>query len=282
MSAEKWRGIGYFLFLLSMAAIIIWFAIKGFPYKPGSDPGYYIGLVGSLFMLLLLLYPVRKRVRFMHNWLPMKYWFRVHMFLGITGPVLVVIHSTLKFGSINAIVAFVSMSTVAISGLIGRFIYTRIHHGLYGRRKTLKELKAQQAKEEEDIRTKFHFSPQLEERLHNFETMALASRKGGLRNAWHFFALVPLAWWSYRKSCRELLQALRQQKDAGVVTTSWELQRLYAYGKEFIHAHIKTVQATSQFQAYERLFSLWHTLHFPLMFLLVITAVIHVIAVHMY
>jgi len=281
ISAESWRGAGYVLFLLAMAAGIAWFTVNGFPFKPGSDLGYNVGLIGSVFMLLLLFYPLRKRVRWMHTWLPMKHWFRAHMFLGVAGPVLVVIHSTLKFGSINSLVAFVSMSMVAVSGLIGRFIYVRIHHGLYGRRKTLKELKQQQAKGEQDLRAKFHFSPQLEERLHHFETVALAQHRGVLRNTWRFFTLPPAAWWTYRQSCRDLRHALQRQMGTGIATPR-ELKRRYAYGKAFIRTHVKTVQAASQFHTYERLFSLWHTIHIPLMFLLVITAIIHVIAVHMY
>jgi hypothetical protein len=273
--------VGYVLFLLGMAASIVWFAVKGFPFKPGSDPGYYIGLIGSIFMLLLLFYPLRKRVRWMHSWLPMKYWFRAHMFLGITGPVLVVIHSTLTFGSVNAIIAFASMSLVAVSGLIGRFIYIRIHHGLYGRRKTLKELKEQQAKEEQDLRTKYHFSPQVEQRLHHFENIALKADRRLSHNLWRFLTIAPLAWWTSRQARRELMHSLQKQMGVGISTT-WELKRLYDYGQAFIRSHIKTVQAASQFQTYERLFSLWHTIHIPLMFLLVITAVIHVIAVHMY
>ena len=38
----------------------------------------------------------------------------------------------------------------------------------------------------------------------------------------------------------------------------------------------------AEFQGYERLFSLWHALHIPLIFMLIIAALIHVIAVNVY
>jgi hypothetical protein len=38
----------------------------------------------------------------------------------------------------------------------------------------------------------------------------------------------------------------------------------------------------SQFTAYERLFALWHVLHVPFVYLLVLTALFHVFAVHAY
>ena len=38
----------------------------------------------------------------------------------------------------------------------------------------------------------------------------------------------------------------------------------------------------AQFSLYERLFALWHILHLPIFFLMVLSAIVHVVAVHMY
>ena len=38
----------------------------------------------------------------------------------------------------------------------------------------------------------------------------------------------------------------------------------------------------AQFGAFERIFSLWHVMHIPLVYLLVLSAAYHVLAVHMY
>ena len=37
-----------------------------------------------------------------------------------------------------------------------------------------------------------------------------------------------------------------------------------------------------EFESYERLFSLWHVLHLPLFFMLLIAGIVHVVAVHVY
>ena len=52
-----------------------------------------------------------------------RFWFALHMTLGIVGPLLIILHSTLAFGSLNATVAFASMALVATSGIVGRFLY---------------------------------------------------------------------------------------------------------------------------------------------------------------
>jgi hypothetical protein len=42
------------------------------------------------------------------------------------------------------------------------------------------------------------------------------------------------------------------------------------------------VRRAAQFATFEKLFSLWHVVHVPFLCMLVITAVIHVVAVHAY
>jgi len=95
-----------------------------------SGIGYWLGIIGGSMMLLLLVYPLRKKNpkwRFLGS---IKFWFRFHMVLGVVGPVLVIFHSGYHLGSLNGSVAFISMLIVASSGLIGRYLYRRIHHGL--------------------------------------------------------------------------------------------------------------------------------------------------------
>jgi hypothetical protein len=87
----------------------------------GEGIGYYLGLIGGILMIMLYLYPLKKHFKFSRNWGHSKYWFWVHVFLGLTGPLLILAHTMLDFRSINASVAFTVMLLVAISGVIGRF-----------------------------------------------------------------------------------------------------------------------------------------------------------------
>jgi hypothetical protein len=77
-------------------------------------------------MLILFLYPLRKHFKFMKDLGKLKWWFVVHMFLGVGGPLLILLHSTFRIGSLNAAIALYSMLIVAISGVIGRFLYARV------------------------------------------------------------------------------------------------------------------------------------------------------------
>ena len=105
-----------------------------------SGIGYALGIIGGVLMLLLLLYPLRKRARFMQRLGPVKWWFRSHMILGIVGPMCILFHCSFHLGALNSNVSLLCMTLVAGSGLIGRYLYSKIHYGLYGRKITLQEL----------------------------------------------------------------------------------------------------------------------------------------------
>ena len=250
-------------------------------FTAGSDLGYWIGVAGGVAMLLLFLYPLRKRWRRLRDLGSTRFWFALHMMLGILGPVLIIIHSTLRFGSLNATVAFGSMALVAASGIMGRFLYSRIHHGLYGRRATLAELRAQAGLDTEAVRSKLAFAPAVEARLDEYARLAAATGKDALNHPLRFMALgwhAKIARW---KCQAEAIDALRRCAAA----EHWpkqKLERRIRSRKALIAAHLRAVQRVAQFGVFERLFSWWHVLHVPLVYMMVLAAVAHVVAVHMY
>ncbi|HET8709864.1 MAG TPA: hypothetical protein VFM32_00705, partial [Spongiibacteraceae bacterium] len=85
--------------------------------------GYALGIIGGSMMLLLLLYPLRKRLSFMGRWLPLRHWFRTHMILGVIGPLCILYHCNFHLGAANSNIALLCMGLMVGSGLIGRYIY---------------------------------------------------------------------------------------------------------------------------------------------------------------
>jgi hypothetical protein len=270
----------FFITLISIVSIGIYVAQHKY-YTSGDDFGYYLGLVGALLMLSLLLFPLRKRMRFMQGWGKLPNWFRIHMIIGITGPLLILFHANFHFGSINAGVALFSMLLVAGSGVLGRFVYTKIHHGLYGRSANLKEIKAHFIAQGDDVKTKFHFAPHVEEWLRNFESYALDNSLSIPVKTLRFFSIGVQANWMHRKAMRELKQLLAQRARERHWDDAKLAQRL-ALANRMARAYLHQAQAVAQFATYERIFALWHVLHIPLVYMLILSSVFHVIAVHMY
>ena len=277
------RRLSEWLLIVSLPLLfaVAWAIGRVIPHTPGSDVEYYLGLTGGIMMLLLFLYPLRKHLRFMHGWGKTKYWFALHMTLGIGGPLVILVHSKFHIGSVNAGVALACMLVVMLSGVAGRFIYIRIHHGLYGRRATLKELQILVGLNSVEVRSKLAFAPDVEQALIAFEAQALERHQGLSENAWAFLTLGFRGRAVYRHCKRSLKTALGRHAHS----RGWDkakLERRLRAAKRLAHAYVSNAQRVGQFSVYERLFSLWHVLHVPLVYLMVLSAVAHVVAVHMY
>ena len=99
-----------------LLALLVWgtwrISLLGL-FTPGDNTGYWLGVVGSVMMLVLLSYPLRKYMRFARNWGNIKGWFWLHIILGVFGPLLILLHSNFQTGSLNAAVALYSMLLVA-------------------------------------------------------------------------------------------------------------------------------------------------------------------------
>jgi hypothetical protein len=271
-----------FLYAVLAALVVAAWQFSRLEYfTSGDDIGYWIGVAGATMMLLLFSYPLRKYLRFTHRWGKVKWWFVAHMTLGIGGPLLILVHSTFRLRSINATVALVSMLIVAISGVAGRFLYLRIHRDLQGKRSDLAELQQRAGFAEGQIRSRFRFAPKAAERLLKFEVDALAGGRGWGSTLRRVLILPLRKQWVYRACVRDLSEQLRliarEQNWSRVQALRRRRQAL-----QLTREYLRCVVHVAQFTAYERLFALWHVLHVPFVYLLVITACFHIFAVHAY
>jgi hypothetical protein len=259
------------ILLWSLLALLVGFGAWTDSYTVESDFAYWLGVVGAVSMLILLLYPVRKRLQRLIPVGKLRYWFAGHMVLGIAGPVLILLHCKLSLGSLNAKVAFWSMVVVAASGVVGRFLYAQLHAGLYGRQRSAAELRDEaNAALAEAAPMLAPDSPAFAAITRHAKLAADTGRRG-LAAPWQQLTLP----WRARATWRECLGAVVSSH--GQVEPE-RLQRL----ENLLTRYLDTSTAAARYGAVERLFSLWHVAHLPLVVILVVTALFHVLAVHMY
>ena len=263
---------------ISLLVLVVgWLAPLDRYLTPRSGVGYWLGIVGGSLMVLLLIYPARKRMPSLASIGSPRAWFKIHMVLGIVGPLLILYHSTYRLGAANSNVALISMLIVAGSGLIGRYLYGRIHHGLYGRAADLKELR------EEAVRLKGAGSgtarllPELGARIDAGEQ---AIDRG--------ITLVPrplaavLLWSWQRRSVRRYVARTLKRGSVGSPTLARHRRSLTSAATRYADTRLGAARRVAEFQSCARLFSLWHILHIPLFGMLFIAGVVHVIAVNVY
>jgi len=267
--------------LISVFVLAGWLVRDLHLVNPQQGTGYWLGIIGGSLMLSLLLYPLRKKIRFLHKLGSTRRWFRMHMILGLVGPLLVLYHCNFQLGSFNSRVTLYCMLLVALSGIVGRHFYAAIHRGLYGQKLTLGELQKDLARSAEKSHGLATLMPRLVKRLdqlcNELQGDKVTNSLGiGRSLKWlvsHPFVRLSLLW----TARRELnLAAVRFE------VVARDRKRLKRTTSRFVSDYTSLMTRVAKFSVYERLFAIWHFLHLPIFFVMVLSALVHVLAVHMY
>jgi hypothetical protein len=126
---ELWLALLAMIVVTGVYALGI-FLTRGVP-PAGELFGHGIGIVGFLLMLMTeTLYSLRKRSRSV-RWGKMSNWLQFHIFTGVVGPYMVLLHTAWKFNGIAGVTTLFTV-IIVVSGFIGRYIFTRIPRTLDG------------------------------------------------------------------------------------------------------------------------------------------------------
>lgn len=233
--------------------------------KPSGTIGHALGIVGSAMLVGMLAYSARKRIRAMHELGKLSVWLRVHIFFGIAGPLLITYHTAFKLRGIVAI-SYWCMIIVAISGVLGRYIYAQIPKAISGR-----ELKHQEITREL-------------ERLH--------AKLAELVDPFHMRRIVAAMTFPNRVTQSSLVALIAMLRDdlvrrprrraqlAGILNDLHGLphgarRRIYRAANEIELLQRRIVLLRSS----RSLFKYWHVLHLPLAQTMYITMIIHILVV---
>jgi hypothetical protein len=247
---------------------------------PERGLGYWLGITGGSMMLVLLMYPARKRASWLRFFGGVGGWFKAHMTLGVLGPLLVLFHSNFSLGATNSNVALFCMLSVSGSGLIGRYIYTRVYRGWDSHATSLEELKSTA----EQLRNQTTEVPLLPEFLSAIEaeearlfrpartpvSAMLYPVTIGLRSV---FA----RWRLERQVRRMVIEAGRRSPTMAAHGT-----RLSVTAMGYALRRLDAARRVREHRMYVRLFSLWHFAHVPAFIMTLIAGIVHVISVNVY
>ena len=222
-------------------------------FKPAGVLGHGLGIAGTAMILFgVVIYIARKRYNFMSRFIRLKYLLEFHIFLCFLGSILVLFHTSFKFGGIVSI-AFWSMVAVVISGIIGRYIYIQIPRSIEGREYSLKEV--QKMRDELNIEI-HHYGVQS-------EPIQLL-----IEQARNLNSLSPL---HFGNSSLLLRKIKRELKTKNVDTTQ------IGQAMSAIKTEISLSQRIGRLQSMQRLFKYWHVAHLPFALIMLVIVLIHVI-----
>ena len=126
---ELWAAFIVMVMITAVYGGVVYF-MREIP--PASELfGHGIGIVGFILMLLTeTLYSLRKRTRSV-KWGRMSTWLQLHIFTGLVGPYMVLLHTSWKFNGLAGATTLLTI-IIVVSGFIGRYIFTRIPRTLDG------------------------------------------------------------------------------------------------------------------------------------------------------
>jgi len=245
-----------------------WRAVDELDLTPAEGLGYALGVAGMAGMVLLLAYSGRKRIRWLRHAGLLRNWFEAHLVLGLLAPVAILYHANFRVESTNAAIALTCMLVVAGSGVGGRFLYGRLHRGLAGERRSVEGMQRAAREWLQPIQAQLEAEPALLARLARFED-ASAGLTSGLLRSIPALGLRPRAQ-ALRAGMR---RALRRAGQSRAQVASFDLAVAGCLGE---------LCRAGELRLFAQLFALWHAIHIPLTVILFLSAVVHIVAVHLY
>ncbi len=268
--------------LVFVAILIGWLQSDEEYVVPENGLGYWLGIAGSVAMLALLTYSYRKRNKSKRVIGSVPTWFRVHMFLGVLGPVLIMFHSNFRLGALNSNVALFAMLMVATSGVIGRYIYGKIHMGLYGRKAEAQEILVDIESLRREFGQKTHIADPIFDELDAFGRQIIERpTSNAIESLWFGGVQVVRARFLHAR-LRDQMRRLVENEGRTQGWSWWQRRRRFSELDEVVTIYFNALLKAAELRFYERLFNLWHLLHLPLFFLMVMAALVHVWAAHRY
>ena len=120
---EFWLALIAGILITGLYSLVIYFT-RTIP-PAGELFGHGMGILGFILMVMTeTLYSLRKRSR-VARWGKMSSWLQFHIFTGLVGPYMVLLHTSWKFHGLAGATTLLTI-IIVLSGFVGRYIYTRI------------------------------------------------------------------------------------------------------------------------------------------------------------
>jgi len=229
--------------------------------KPSGFVGHGLGIVGTLLILIgIFSYMGRKRLRMFSEVGLLKHWLEFHIFLCSLGSLLILFHTSFKFGGLAAF-GFWSLVAVVVSGIVGRFIYIQIPRSIEGRELSFNELKAMRNNLSKQLNDNSVLDADVKMSIEAFSSSrALVYNNNLIIRIFrkHYFN---------KRAVRNLKKKLKGSR------LSFVEKRTVL---KLVKGEILLDRRLEELSTMQRLFKYWHVAHLPFALILLVIMVVHV------
>jgi hypothetical protein len=241
--------------------------------KPSGPVGLYLGFFGVLLFLGIFLYPIRKHWSWLARQGSTRHWLDIHIMMGLTAPVIIALHSSLKFRGIAGM-AFWCMFAVSLSGVVGRYLYGQIPRSLSTAELSRKELQELQSESARELAAQ-NLLPEAD--LRSLLTLPSAERIARLPVAAaivYMMALDTVRLFRVARLRRHALGGMEYFGTLGGLLKTRHVEMENAIAAARAEASLsKRILFLSYTQ---KVFHLWHVIHKPFSYTFAILAVLHI------
>lgn len=232
--------------------------------RPSGAYSQGLGIFGTLMIFAgVASYMARKRIRRFTGVGKLSDWLTIHIFLCLTGPILIIYHTTFKAGGIAAISLWTMLSIVT-SGLLGRYLYAQIPKNLEGYALTDREIDLEIATLARDLEATSAGKSVLNIMDAGFRSFARPTTLSGTFRSFRSLSRVA-------RDVRRRIDAALEHLQLDRMTES--RLRSAARSRETLMRKSLIVSEAG------RLFHYWHVIHLPFSLIMFITLAAHVTVV---
>lgn len=236
--------------------------------RPSGLVGQSAGIVAFVVFVFLWLYPLRKKWKALAFTGSVGKWLDVHVTSAIGLPLLLTIHAAWRSDGVIGL-GFGAMLVVCASGVVGRYLYTRIPRAKSGVELSRDEVVAERRRLIDEIATATGIDARTVE-----ETLAIASpsdEKAGVVQVLRDLVTNDLHRWRMTRELRRRFQEVEGGRD---ISSAVLVRSVRLAGRE-----IALAQQVRMLDATHRVFRYWHVAHKPFALTALVAVVIHVAVV---
>ena len=265
-------GAGYYLLPLDQRP----YSEKHELLKPSGSIGLKLGVLGTVLFFIIFLYALRKVIPWLGRWGTARHWMDFHVIAGVTAPIVIAFHASFKFQGIAG-VAFWIMLAVALSGIVGRYLYAQIPRSLTAAELSLNEWRNSELEPDRALIAQSTFSREQLQRALWVPAKEHIRHIGPLRAVGEMITLdlgLPLR------------AARLRRASCGFGGRLFSIGGLFSTGNAEVEQIVRVVRKNVQLSKRvlfldqtQRVFHLWHVIHRPFSYAFAILAIIHIVVV---
>ncbi len=249
------------------------FSDKHMVLRPSGKIGVKLGILGASMFSLLFLYALRKKIGWLNRLGKASHWLDFHVVIGLSAPIVIAFHASFKFRGIAGM-AFWIMVSVAISGVIGRYIYAQIPRSLSSAELSLRELETIEAEMTSQLAAQRLVSARDLQPLFRLPSRERVARESTL------MVLTSMMWMDFIRPFKVARLRWRAMGFGELLVTFGGL--LHSS-----HRDLEAVIATARRKASlakraiflsrtQEIFHLWHVVHRPFSYSFAVLAILHI------